>query len=262
MKWPNTLTVVRHGESDYNRLKLLKEQDPKYKEFKSAFNGHRKSPDRAKHAAELANALLEDGTYTVGVSDFNTPLTSTGEQQSETTGRALKGLIDKPDVILVSPYLRTVETLRFMAIGWPALKDVKTVQDDRLREQEHGLANLYNDWRIFTILHPEQERLRDQEGPYWYRYPQGENVPDIRERNRSLLGTITRDYREQNVLVVTHHLSILALRANLERLDDKEYLMLDTDQKPINCGATIYKGQPDQGKNGKLVLDVYNQKLY
>jgi len=31
MKWPNTVTVVRHGESAYNDLKLRKEADPTIK---------------------------------------------------------------------------------------------------------------------------------------------------------------------------------------------------------------------------------------
>ncbi len=107
------------------------------------------------------------------------------------------------------------------------------VEEERLREQEHGLALLYNDWRMFQVMHPEQEALRTKQGPYWYRYPQGENVPDVRERLRSWLGTITRDYRGQSVLAITHHLAILGLRANLERLDAVQFTHLDEQEKPV-----------------------------
>jgi hypothetical protein len=76
------------------------------------------------------------------------------------------------------------------------------------------------------------------------------------------LGTIVRDYFEKKILAVTHHLTILSLRANLERLNSKEFIRLDHQEKPINAGVTIYKGHPELGSNGKLILEVYNLKLY
>ena len=99
-------------------------------------------------------------------------------------------------------------------------------------------------------------------GPYWYRYPQGENVPDVRDRNRSWTTTLTRDFVGKKVLAVTHHLNILATRANLERLGECEFTRLDEEDKPINCGVTLYRCDPTKGKNGHLVLEYYNRKLY
>lgn len=259
MKWPNTLTVVRHGESDYNILRDLKNEDPQYKEFKTAYNRRKKDPERAK---DLAKKLMEKGDFILGVGEHDTAMTERGQKQAEQTGAELKKHIKLPDVILVSPYERTIHTLGYMAMGWPELGDVKRVEDRRLREQEHGLASLYNDWRIFQTLHPEQDALRELQGPYWYRFPQGENVPDVQDRAGAMTITIARDYHEQNVMVITHHLWILALRANLERLDVPGYINLDENHKPINCGVTIYRGDPDQGEDGKLLLDIYNQKLY
>ncbi len=259
MKWPETLTVVRHGESAYNALKKAREQDPRYADFKRAFNRRRKNPEVAKAMAE---ELVRDGTFSLGVGDHDTPLSEKGHEQARITGKKLAKMIDLPDVIFVSPYERTRETLASMATAWPELGEVKVVEEERLREQEHGTALLYNDWRIFQLMHPEQEILRDREGPYWYRYPQGENVPDARERNRSLLGTTTRDYSDKDVMWVGHHLSILSTRANLERFGADEFIRLDDEEKPVNCGVTIYRGDPDLGQNGRLVLDVYNQQLY
>ncbi len=63
-------------------------------------------------------------------------------------------------------------------------------------------------------------------------------------------------------MIITHHLWKLALRANLERLDATGFIYLDHHQKPINCGATTYHGDPDQGKDGRLILDTYNERLY
>jgi len=113
-----------------------------------------------------------------------------------------------------------------------------------------------------NLLVPGQEQLYEAQGKYWYRLPQGENVPDVRDRWRSVQNTLVREYAEQDVLIVTHHLSILALRANLEGFDDKEFIRLDDHEKPVNCGVTVFRGHPDQGSDGKLVMETYNEQLY
>lgn len=61
---------------------------------------------------------------------------------------------------------------------------------------------------------------------------------------------------------ITHHLSILSIRADLERLSADEFIRLDKEEKPINLGVTLYKGDPNQGTDGKLILEAYNVKLY
>ena len=121
---------------------------------------------------------------------------------------------------------------------------------------------LYNDWRVFNVFHPEQGALRTLLGPYWYQYPQGESVSQVRDRVRSILATVIREHSGKNVMMVTHHLTILSIRATLERLTHEQFMELDTNEKPVNCGVTHYRGDPDAGSNGKLVLDFYNRKLY
>lgn len=259
MKWPNTVTIIRHGESAYNELKSRKEADPLYQEFMAAYENRRQDPDAAR---DLANELLDDKRFILGVGDHDTPLTERGEEQAQAAGVRLGDIIDLPDVIFVSPYLRTHQTLARMAMGWPDLQEVKTVEEERIREQEHGLTQLYNDWRIFNVMHPEQEGLRAAQGSYWYRYPQGENVPDMRERHRSIVNTFTRDYSGQNILMVGHHLSILSFIANIERMSAEGFEYLDKNYKPVNCGATIWDGNPHAGQDGKLELRVYNEQLY
>lgn len=255
MKWPKTLTLVRHDVSAYNVLRAKKEADPLYIEFVEAFE----QDHRSEKTKALAKQIREK--YALSMGGAETPLIDGGGDQSFQVGKELsKG--DLPDVIFVSPYKRTLHTLGHMTRAWPELASVKTFQDGRVREQEHGMAFLYSDWRVFYAHHPEQKELHGLEGPYWYRYPQGESVEDVRERGRSFLNTLTRDFAGKNVLVVTHHLNILALRANLERLDEAEFLRIDAEEKPINCGVTLYTGNPDMGKNGKLVLTDYNKKLY
>ena len=259
MKWPKRLTLIRHGESEYNALKILKNQDPTYLEFRHAYENKSEDFERARL---LAEAIYKNGQLILQKSDQETPLTKAGSEQALATGKKLSRTIEVPNIIFVSPYLRTYQTLHFLTKGWPELSRAKVVEEERIREQEHGLLLLFNDWRLFEIFYPEQEQLREQQGSYWYRYPQGENVPDVRERLRSWLSALTRDFKEKEILVITHHLSILALRANLERMNAKNFTQLDEEEKPINCGVTCYLGKENLETDGRLLLESYNQRLY
>jgi broad specificity phosphatase PhoE len=255
MKWPKTLSLLRHAQSAYNDLKLRKELDPEYRQFKKAYN----LDPLGTNTQTLASAM--EHKYALGVSDYDTPLSDLGVGQARLTGEKLYGLIGVPDVIIVSPYKRTRDTLEHVFEGgFP--RGPRVVVEDRIREQEHGLSLLYNDWRIFHIKHPEQKALRDLLGPYWYQYPQGESVSHVRDRIRSFTNTIIREYAGMNVLLVTHHLTILSIRANFERLSPEEFIRLDEHEKPINCGVTVYRGDPSAGANGKLLLESYNNRIY
>lgn len=256
MKWPEYLVLIRHGVSKYNLLKGRKEADSLYQAFVLEWEKDPASP----RTVELAKEVWQK--FSLGVSDADTPLADVEGKQAFATGMELKNIIEVPDVIFVSPYKRTLDTLSHIQRGWPDLNNVRLYREDRIREQEHGLVLLYNDWRVFQALHPEQGLLRQLEGPYWYRFPQGENVPDVRERNRSWLSTLVRDFTGKKVLVVTHHLNILATRANLERWDADEFLRVDKEEKPINCGVTLYRGYPHEGMDGHLKLEFYNKKYY
>jgi broad specificity phosphatase PhoE len=256
MKWPETLTLVRHATSAYNALKEPKEESPLYQAFKKSYEENPESEETRRFALEVKDMFV------LNVGDHDTPLAKGAEQQAITTGERLRTLIKKPDIIFVSPYLRTKLTLDRLKEGWPELADVEIKEEERIREQDHGIALIYNDWRVFNVLHPEQRKLWDIQGEYWYRYPNGENKPDVRERSRSWSSTVIRDYSEKTVLAVTHHLTILSMRANFERLSGEEFIRLDHEEKPINCGVTIYDGHPDLGLDGRLVLRRYNLKLY
>ncbi len=265
MKWPMQLTVVRHDISSFNAMKRRREADPDHVRMRKLFETApaNRTKDAEHELLRLCRTLKE--RYGLKCSDWNTPLADTSSPLGQRVGAKLPDFIGLPHIIYVSPYTRTRGTLEGLKAGWPALDDVKTVEDDRLREQEHGLALLYNDWRIFQTLHPEQREFYAMEGEearYWYRYPQGENVSDVRERMRSFQATLIREHAGENVLVVTHHLCLLALRANMERWSAAKFIDVDEHEKPLNCGVTIYRGKPELGKAGRLVLDEYNLKLY
>lgn len=260
LKWPRRLTLVRHARSQYNALKDVRATDPDFARFRELYSLDWQATETIALAQELTNR------FALTYGDHDTGLADGALEEAVDMGWHLRfnraGVL--PDIIFVSPYHRTKGTLDAMIQGWPELRDVRTVEEERIREQEHGLAILYPDRKAFFALHPLQKKLFDAQGPYWYKYPQGENVPDVRVRNRSFLDTLVRDFAGQDVLLVTHHIIILATRANLERLGAVDYIRLDRDEKPINCGVTTYLGTPNIGTAGmgKLILDSYNEKLY
>ncbi len=257
MKWPTSITLIRHGQSAYNVLRTKKQQDSLYRQFQAKYKLGIFDYETRRFAQQIKEK------YALGVGDYETPLTPEGKVQAVTTGtKLLEAGTELPDVIIYSPYLRTRETMESLTQGWVQLEAVPKVEDDRIREQEHGLAIVYNDWRVFHTFHPEQRELHKLQGNYWYQYPQGESVSDVRDRVRSMLTTLIREYKEQRVLMVTHHLTILSIRATLERLTPEEFIRLDKQDKPVNCGVTEYVGKPHESKDGKLVLKTYNQKLY
>lgn len=253
MKWPSSITLVRHGESQYNELRYYKERSSRYQLFKTEFN----KDLRSKACRKLAEEIRKD--FGLNVSDYDTPLTREGHNQAVKTGLRMLSTVPIPDIMIVSPYRRTRETLRDMSDGWHSLLNRECVYDDRIREQEHGLSLLYNDWRVFEVFHPEQHDFKKLQGPYWYQYPQGESVAQVRDRIRLFTSTLIREYAGKDVMIVTHHLTILSIRANFERLSPEEFIRLDEEEKPRNCGVTIYRGYPDRGKDGKLELDCYNR---
>jgi broad specificity phosphatase PhoE len=145
---------------------------------------------------------------------------------------------------------------------WPDLRKAAVFREERIREKDHGLGVLYNDWRIYQVMHPEQGELQRLVGEYDYRFLNGENIPDVRQRNLSWITTITREFAGKRVMAITHHLTILSTRANFERLSPAEFLHLDEHEKPVNCGVTRYLGNPDLGRRGKLLLHEYNRQYY
>ncbi len=259
MKWPEKLALIRHDVSEYNDKRNTKHQDPLFQEFLEAF----KIDPNSSKTIRLARLVQE--RYASRIGDQHTPLKplEVGEtSRSEKMATKLRTKMPLPDVIFVSPYLRTKQTLQRMMLGWPQLQDVYTVDEYRIMEQDHGIAQIYGDFRVFGALNPNELALYKLLGGYWYKYPQGERVPDVQERLRSWVSTLTREFNGMVVLAVLHHLSILALRANLERWNEAQFLEANKNNRPDNASVTIYKGIEGEGSDGKLRLLDYNLRLF
>lgn len=256
MKWPRNLAIIRHGQSVYNALRQRKAEDELHQRFLAAFK-HDPNSDKTRSLA-----LQVKDRFALNCSDYETPLSGEGIAQACSTGVRLNKNLFVPDVVFVSPYLRTKQTFEYLCEGGFDIGEAKVVFDDRIREQEHGLSLLYSDWRVFHALHPDQRALYEMQGSYWYMYPQGESVSMVRDRIRLFFQMLVREHAGQNVLLVSHHLTKLSIMANLERWSPEKFIDVDENDKPVNCGITHYECNPDEGSDGRLVQKKYNLVLY
>lgn len=254
---PNTLTVVRHGQTPSNQLQDVRSRDPAYLEFQRAYD---RQPRDYAELHELALGLIASGKFSLGYSDPEMPLTSHGRAQALLTGAAFSRRAKLPDGVILSPHKRAVQTLEQMTVAWPGLSKVPTIEDTNANERDHGSEHPYHDWRIFSILHPEERKLLEEVGFYWYPYLKGESIPQVRERQQQILDRMSGEYPGANVLLITGHVASIALRATIEQLNPDGFMNLYQKTRPINCGVTTYANS-GTGAEPTLEVVTYNQRL-
>jgi len=228
-KWPDILWIVRHGESAGNV---------------------------ARDRAEAAQSLRID----IAQRDIDVPLSELGERQARALGTWLAELpaAARPTVIYTSPYLRarTTAELALAASAIPT-ETITMLTDERLREREFGVLDGLTRYGI-EKNYPEQAAIRSAIGKFYHRPPGGESWCDVILRLRSIIDTITRDYRGERVMIVCHQVIVLCFRYLLERMSEEEILAIDRAQEVANCSITSYQFDPAIGKHGKLALRLFN----
>jgi broad specificity phosphatase PhoE len=225
--WPETLWLVRHGESAGNI---------------------------AREAA-LSAGLHE---IDVRVRDVDVPLSPLGERQAAALGRWFGAMprANRPTVILTSPYLRALRTAQIVqeTAGLdPAT--TPTVIDERLREKEFGILDRLTRVGI-DARHPDQAELRRLLGKFYHRPPGGESWCDVILRLRTVVEMMTRECGRERVLIVCHSVVVMCFRYILEHLTEDEILAIDRDTDVANCSVTTY--QSDPGRRGRLALSTFN----
>ncbi len=229
-KWPNVMWIVRHGQSAGNV---------------------------ARDEAEAAGHPMID----IPMRDVDVPLSELGEQQAGALGRWFAAMPSeaRPTIVLSSPYLRARETARHAleAAGMHVDDQVSFVMDERLREKEFGVLDRLTKHGV-RQKYPEQAEIRSVLGKFYHRPPGGESWCDVILRLRSVIDTITRDYRSERVLVVSHQVVVSCFRYLLERMSEEEIMAIDREKDIANCSVTSYEFDPDLGRKGKLALRLFN----
>jgi broad specificity phosphatase PhoE len=223
-KWPQTIWIVRHGQSAGNV---------------------------ARDAAEAAGLPLID----IMTRDVDTPLSDLGREQARALGRWFGEMREdqRPTVVLCSPYVRARETAYTVleSAGLP-LDSLTFNTDERLREKEFGILDRLTKHGI-RQKYPELSEQRTHVGKFYFRPPGGESWCDVILRLRNVIDTITREYRRERVLIVAHQVTVTCFRYLFERLDEHQILAIDRAGDIANCSVTSYEFDPRRGKHGKLV---------
>ena len=210
----------------------------------------------AREAAEAASHPLID----IAWRDMDTPLSSLGEEQAGALGRWFGEMPaeHQPTIVLSSPYVRARETARIvLEVAGIDRSRVNWQADERLREKEFGLLDRLTKFGI-TQKFPELAEQRAHVGKFYFRPPGGESWCDVILRLRSMLDTITREYRRERVLIIGHQVIVNCYRYLLERMDEAAILQIDRNADVPNCSVTSYEFDPAAGRNGKLVARLLN----
>ena len=226
-RWPASLLLARHGESQGN-VALL--------------------------AAEEAGSPWID----IAERDMDVALSERGERQAVALGRWLGQLgRRRPTVALTSPYRRAWETAR-LALAAGGLDGLELAQDERLREREFGAFDRLTR-RGIEERYPEESKARTRIGKFYHRPPGGESWCDVGLRVRSLLDSVTREHGGERVVIVTHEVVILMFRYVLERLDEQRILALGRSEQLANCSVTCFEYDRRQGRSGGMRLGYSNE---
>ncbi len=227
--WPQKLWIVRHGESAGNV---------------------------ARDAAHAAGSADID----IGGRDVDVPLSALGEQQSQALGRwfAAMPANERPEIVLISPYLRARRTAQAVEDAGGVCADFPGfVIDERLREKEFGILDRLTRLGIEQRF-PEHAAARALLGKFYFRPPAGESWCDVILRLRSVLDTTSLHYGGKRVLIVAHQVVVLCMRYLLETMDEQTILAIDAQGDVANCAVTEYAFEPREGNIGDLVLQKYN----
>ncbi len=175
-----------------------------------------------RHGESLANTKelipAEVGDHTIG-------LTQLGWDQARRAGHDIGADYISDALVYCSPYCRARETLAGLLQGAGLTRtEVRVFEDPRLREVEHGYADVI-----------KQDFLRLTHGQFYYRFHGGESPADCYDRTSGFLDSMMRQAERkgaEHALVVTHGLTIRCFVMRFLHLTVEDF---DKIANPLNC---------------------------
>lgn len=173
------------------------------------------------------------------IPDYTIELTDKGRKQAKDAGKRLKEIVQNESMYFyVSPFWRARSTFEEVAKVFPK-QQLGYNEEPRLREQEWGYLRCKEDFDKIC-------RERREYGTFYYRIPGGESGSDVYDRINDLLGSMFRDFEEQdypeNCVLVTHGLTIRLFIMRYFHLTVEEFEHM---KSPNNCSLVILENQPD-----------------
>ncbi|OMO58613.1 Histidine phosphatase superfamily, clade-1 [Corchorus olitorius] len=167
---------------------------------------------------------VDESAYT-RVADPKISLTDKGKAEAEECGWRIREMIEKDEAddwkvyFYVSPYRRTLETLRHLGRAFERSRIAGMREEPRIREQDFGNFQDREKMRL-------DKALRLRYGRFFYRFPNGESAADVYDRITGFRETLRADIDigrfqppgeqspNMNLIIVSHG---LALRVFLMR---------------------------------------------
>lgn len=170
-----------------------------------------------------------EGTSYESIPDYALKLTENGKQQAKNAGEKINEIIGEESIhSYVSPFHRTRETFAHIesVIG---AKNVKTIEDSRIREQDWGNLRSYdNEKRIM--------KERGAYGIFYFHIENGESGANVYDRTSTFFEMVHRDFLRadypENSLVVTHGVTLRILLMRILNWSVEEF---EDVYNPENC---------------------------
>jgi 2,3-bisphosphoglycerate-dependent phosphoglycerate mutase len=192
----------------------------------------------------IAQAAETDGLEAIDIPerDADVPLSGTGREQAEAVGAWLSGLdrAERPEVAIVSPYLRTRQTAELALAG----TGIPAVVDERLRDRELGVLDLLTGRGVQARL-PDEYARRSRHGKFYYRPPGGESWADVLLRLRALLRELRADHPGGRVLLFGHEATVLLVRYLAESLSEAQLMEVAHATVVANCSISTWRRAGD-----------------
>ena len=299
METTNNIIFVRHLESKYNEYKNKVIKTGNYKKFQEATN----QEEKLKVAEQLLWEFFQEVwiDYATDISEEGKKQGEELGRNYAKLIAEKPALF--PTRIYVSPYLRTKKTCHYMlkyvewldldidilidpdnmmdmVIGKFQWKEVILKMDDRIRERDHG-KNIAPTFLKKTIEWNNLENFGAEKLPYmqkqqlWYYTNPAwwESQVEVSQRIKSFLKSIKlklmlweikeeKDKHNQ-VLVVSHHLAIIAAVQSVFGWTFNTFFQLDKYWKPNNWSITILSQIPEtqSGQKDRIRVWAYNMML-
>lgn len=161
---------------------------------------------------------------------FKNPLTEFGAEEVRESAEKLEKALDfegqSIDLIFSSDLLRAKQTAEIVG----KLFEVKPKFDKRLREINFGIFNSGSLERMWKYFKTEEERIKQ-------RPPKGETYVEILERMMDFLKDTDKEYKERNILIISHEGPLFLLQGKVKGFSLKETI------KEFPLDKRIHKGE-------------------
>lgn len=150
--------------------------------------------------------------HLIGGRSNHTKLTPRGERQAAAFGSWLADAPLRPDVIYVSPALRTRETARLI-VEHADYHETPLHIDERLQELSQGKKEGAHRAQTYT---DDVQRLIKQD-PFGYKFEDGESIRDVMHRMHTTLQELRDRHPDETVFIISHGFSIRSLVGHIEQ---------------------------------------------